>query len=33
MASLVEMERELTIERTRAGLDVARQLGREGSRK
>jgi DNA invertase Pin-like site-specific DNA recombinase len=28
-----EMERELTIERTRAGLDVARQLGRKGGRK
>ena len=27
------MERELTIERTRAGLDVARQLGRKGGRK
>ncbi len=27
------MERELTIERTRAGLNVARQLGREGGRK
>ena len=27
MASLAEMERELTIERTRAGLEVARQLG------
>ena len=33
MASLAEMERELTIERTRAGLEVARQLGRKGSRK
>ena len=33
MASLAEMERELTIERTRAGLDVARQLGRKGGRK
>lgn len=30
MASLAEMERELTIERTRAGLEVARQLGRKG---
>ena len=29
MASLAEMERELIIERTRAGLDVARQLGRK----
>jgi DNA invertase Pin-like site-specific DNA recombinase len=27
-AGLVEMERELTIERTRAGLEVASQLGR-----
>ena len=33
MASLAEMERELTIERTRAGLDVARQLGQKGGRK
>lgn len=33
MASLSEMERELIIERTRAGLDVARQLGRKGGRK
>jgi DNA invertase Pin-like site-specific DNA recombinase len=33
MASLVEMERELTAERTRAGLEVARQLGRKGGRK
>ncbi len=33
MASLAEMERELTIERTRAGLEVARQLGRTGGRK
>lgn len=33
MASLAEMERELTIERTRAGLEVARQLGRKGGRK
>jgi DNA invertase Pin-like site-specific DNA recombinase len=32
MASLAEMERELTIERTRAGLEVARQLGRKGRR-
>jgi hypothetical protein len=30
---LAEMERELTIERTRAGLEVARQLGRKGGRK
>ena len=33
MASLAEMERELTIERTQAGLAVARQLGRTGGRK
>ncbi len=33
MASLAEMERELTIERTRAGIEVARQLGRKGGRK
>lgn len=33
MASLAEMERELTMERTRAGLEVARQLGRKGGRK
>ena len=33
LASLAEMERELTIERTRAGLEVARQLGRKGGRK
>ena len=33
MASLAEMERELTIERTRAGLEIARQLGRKGGRK
>ena len=33
MASLAEMERELTIERTGAGLEVARQLGRKGGRK
>jgi DNA invertase Pin-like site-specific DNA recombinase len=33
MARLAEMERELIIERTRAGLDVARQLGRKGGRK
>lgn len=33
MASLAEMERELTIERTRAGLEVARRLGRKGGRK
>lgn len=33
MASLAQMERELIIERTRAGLDAARQLGRKGGRK
>lgn len=33
MASLAEMERELTVERTRAGLEVAKQLGRRGGRK
>lgn len=33
MASLAEMERELTVERTQAGLAVARQLGRYGGRK
>ena len=33
MASLAEMKRELTVERTRAGLEVARQLGRKGGRK
>ncbi|SCU93064.1 site-specific DNA recombinase; e14 prophage [Cupriavidus necator] len=33
MASLAKMERELTVERTRAGLQVARLLGRKGGRK
>jgi len=33
VASLAEMERELTVERTRAGLEAARQLGRKGGRK
>ena len=33
MASLAEMERELIVERTRAGLEIARQLGRPGGRK
>jgi DNA invertase Pin-like site-specific DNA recombinase len=33
MASLAEMERELTVERTRAGLEIARRLGRKGGRK
>lgn len=27
------MERELTVERTRAGLEIARQLGHKGGRK
>ena len=33
MASLAEMERELNVERTLAGLELARQLGRKGGRK
>ncbi len=33
MASLAQMERELTAERTRAGLDAARRRGRVGGRK
>ena len=33
MASLAKMERELIIERTRAGLEVARKLGRKGGRR
>lgn len=33
MASLAEMERELTVERICAGLEVARRLGRKGGRK
>lgn len=33
MASLAEMERELIVERTRAGLDAAKKLGRHGGRK
>jgi DNA invertase Pin-like site-specific DNA recombinase len=33
MASLAEMEKELTGEQTRAGLEAARQLGRKGGRK
>ena len=32
-AFFAEMERELTVERTRAGLAVAKQLGRKGGRK
>jgi len=33
MASETEMEREVTIERTRAGLEIAHQLGHKGGRK
>jgi DNA invertase Pin-like site-specific DNA recombinase len=33
MASLAQMERELIAERTKAGLEAARQLGRKGGRK
>lgn len=33
MASLAQMERELIVERTRAGLDAARQKGRIGGRR
>lgn len=33
MASLAQMERELIVERTRAGLDAARRRGRIGGRK
>jgi len=33
MASLSEMERELIVERTRAGLAVAKKMGRTGGRK
>ena len=33
MASLAEMERELIIERTRAGLKAAQEMGRTGGRK
>jgi DNA invertase Pin-like site-specific DNA recombinase len=33
MASLAEMERELIVKRTRAGLEVARSMGRVGGRK
>ena len=33
MASLAQMERELIVERTKAGLAVARELGRVGGRK
>jgi DNA invertase Pin-like site-specific DNA recombinase len=33
MASLAQMERELIIERTQAGLKAAREVGRMGGRK
>ena len=33
MASLAEMERELIVERTKAGLAAAKKLGRVGGRK
>ena len=33
MASLAEMERDLTIERTSAGLEAAKRLGRRGGRR
>jgi uncharacterized protein (DUF433 family) len=33
LADYPYLERELTVERTRAGLEVARQLGRGGGRK
>ena len=33
MARLAQMERELTVERTRAGLETARKLGRKGGPK
>jgi DNA invertase Pin-like site-specific DNA recombinase len=33
MASLAQMERELVVERTCAGLQAARLLGRKGGRK
>lgn len=33
MASLAQMERELIAERTKAGLEAARQLGRKGGQK
>ena len=32
MASLAQMERELIVERTRAGLDAARKIGWTGGR-
>jgi DNA invertase Pin-like site-specific DNA recombinase len=33
MSNLAELERDLIVARTRAGLAVARQLGRKGGRK
>ena len=33
MASLAQMERDLTVERARAGLEAARRQGRTGGRK
>jgi DNA invertase Pin-like site-specific DNA recombinase len=33
MASLADIERELIVERTRARMEVAKQLGRKGGRK
>lgn len=33
MASLAEMERELMVERTQAGLEAARRMGRKGGRR
>jgi DNA invertase Pin-like site-specific DNA recombinase len=33
MASLAQMERELIVERTKAGLEAAKKLGRVGGRK
>ena len=33
LASLAKLDREQTVERTRAGLEVARKLGRVGGRK
>ena len=33
MASLAQMERDLTVERTRAGLEAALRQGRTGGRK
>jgi len=33
MASLAQMERELIVERTKAGLDAAKKQGRVGGKK